>query len=293
MSLSAEDIYNALIKAGLKEEDIQEEIKKKADEYQGYISESGILFLIAKNKNLAITQELYKELDDLIDYDEFVISVSEVRENMINIALLGKISKSYGIKEFSHKDGTPGKVGSFLLYDGTGQIKVVLWDENTKVMESDFFRVNELLRVLNGYVKKNKNNNNEVHVEKKGRVILAPDDVELRRFPLLQEITFYESEERKYMTEEFINNIQGTVVKIEKFEEKDLKDGNKTFLLKFILALDSFTVHVIVRGMQAVECLKLIDEGLSIRLSNMKAKTNIYTKMKELYFTSKSQCKIL
>ena len=48
MKLSCNEIYDALIDMGLSEEQIKIEIKKKENDYQGYISKEGCLFLIAK-----------------------------------------------------------------------------------------------------------------------------------------------------------------------------------------------------------------------------------------------------
>ncbi|MBA7531069.1 hypothetical protein ES705_23280 [subsurface metagenome] len=298
MILSIEEIYNALVNSGLSEEEIKEELKKMENEYEDIVSENGMLFMIAKKKDLPIIQELYKELENEIDYDELAISISEIREGMSNIVLLGKIQHIYKPREFVHKDGTPGKVGLFLLNDGTGGIKIVLWGVQTKVMTLEFFKINELLRIIGGYAKKNREGDIDVLVSKKGRVILAPDDVELRRFPLLQGLHFSESDDKDLLNipdkeDKFISIIEGTVVKIEQFEEKELKNGEMTFLLRFLLASELSTVPVVVWGMQAVDCLKLIDEGISIKLMNIITKFNEYNHQEEVRFTKNTRIEAL
>ena len=298
MSLTREEIYNALINAGLSEQEIKEELKKMENEYQDIVSENGMLLMIAKKKDLPIIQELYKELENEIDYDELAISISEVREGMSNIVLLGKIQHIYKPRKFVHKDGTPGKIGSFLLNDGTGGVKIVLWGEQIKVITLEFFKINELIRIIGGYAKKNREGDIDVHVSKKGQVILAPDDVELRRFPLLQGLQFSESDDKDLLSipdkeDKFISIIEGTVVKIEQFEEKELKNGEMTFLLRFLFASESSTVTVVVWGMQAVEYLKMIDETRVIRLKNVKLKRNKLTQIKELYVTKHSRLDLL
>jgi len=298
MSLNREEIYNALVNSGLSEQEIKKELKKMENEYQDIVSENGMLFMIAKEKDLPIIQELYKELENEIDHDEFAISISEIREGMSNIVLLGKIQYIIKPREFVHKDGTPGKVGSFLLNDGTGGIKIVLWGEQTKVMAHEFFKINELIRIIGGYAKKNREGNIDVYEGKKGRVILAPDDVELRRFPLLQGLHFSESDDTALLKipdkeEKFISTIEGTVVKIEQFEEKKLKNGEMTFLLRFLLTSELSTIPVVVWGMQAVECLKLIDKGISIKLVNIITKFNEYSHQEEVRFTKNTKIEVL
>jgi ssDNA-binding replication factor A large subunit len=298
MSLSREEIYNALVNSGLSKEEIEQELKKMENKYQDIVSENGMLFMIAKEKDLPIIQELYKELENEIDHDEFAISISEVREGMSNIVLLGKIQYIIKPREFVHKDGTPGKVGSFLLNDGTGGIKIVQWGEQTTVMTREFFKINELIRIIGGYAKKSRDGDIDVYLSKKGRVILAPNDVELRRFPLLQGLQFSESDDKDLLNipdkeEGFISIIEGTVVKIEQFEEKVLKNGEMTFLLRFLLACESSTILVVVWGMQAVECLKFIEEGISIKLMNIITKFNEYSHQEEVHFTKNTKIEVL
>ena len=67
--------------------------------------------------------------------------------------------------------------------------------------------------------------------------------------------------------EGFVNKISGVVSEIEEFKELTLKNGEKSFLLKFILSDNDTSVRVVVWGMNAVNCLKMINEGDIIELS--------------------------
>ncbi|TFG28651.1 MAG: hypothetical protein EU532_04745 [Promethearchaeota archaeon] len=300
MKLSCNEIYDALIDMGLSEEQIKVEIKKKENDYQGYISKEGCLFLVAKDHNLVIEQELYTEFEKEIDYDEFVIPVSEIHENMTNIVLLGKISKIIGINTFIHKDGTPGKVGSFIINDGTAEIKVVLWDDHTQILENKYFRIGEILRVLNGYCKKNQNETLEIHISKKGKVILSPDNIDCGRFPLLEGFNLSDIKDKRKLTlkdlkgkQGFISSIAGRILKIEEFSEKKSKYNQITFFLKFILEDETSSIPVIVWDMQAIKCLKLLEKNISLRLINIIVTINNYTKEKEIHFTKRTEITII
>ena len=54
MCTEINDSYQALMEAGLSLKDIKQKIKAKAEEYQGYLSEEAVLFLIAKEYNLKV-----------------------------------------------------------------------------------------------------------------------------------------------------------------------------------------------------------------------------------------------
>ena len=59
----------------------------------------------------------------------------------------------------------------------------------------------------------------------------------------------------------FLRKIQGAV-KIIEFKEITKKDGDKIFLLKLMLSDESGAVPVNIWGMNAVETLKMIEDGV-------------------------------
>jgi len=65
------------------------------------------------------------------------------------------------------------------------------------------------------------------------------------------------------------------------------------FLLKLILTDDSGSVCVNIWGMNAVETLKLIEEGDYILVKNLSVKFNSYTSEKELSFTKNSTLEVV
>ncbi len=290
MSSETGDIYKSLLEAGFSKEEINIEIKNKTKEFQGFISERGALFLIAKENGFNIGSsdippELFgkieQSLEQEIDYDEFIINISDISEAMFKLVILGRIGRIFKVRTFTRKDGTPGVVGSFLAYDNSGVIKIVLWGEHAKIMEADYFQNEELIRIIGGYSKMGLKEQLEVHLGKKGRIILAPEDVNPKKIPDIREILYSKYSKKKKVKEDikiddlygmdegFIDNIKGIVDSIEEFKEWNNKEGEKSFLLKFTLKDDTSSVSVIVWGLNAVNCLKLIDVGDKISLSNI------------------------
>jgi len=56
-----------------------------------------------------------------------------------------------------------------------------------------------------------------------------------------------------------------------------------------IISDDTSSIRVNIWGMKAVECLKIINEGNGIKLSNILIKENTYSNEKELNFTKSSR----
>lgn len=309
MSISVDELYQKLLDSGISEAELEKQVQNKESEFGGFMSKQGILFIIAKEKGIYIqspdiNEQIYEDFEEEIDYDEFTIELSEVKEEMRNIVLLGKILQIYEPNEFSRKDGTIGKVASFLFGDGSQIIKVILWDDKVDLVKNEYFRVNELIRIIGAYCKKGKNDNLEVHLGKRSKIILSPEiaNKELKlRLNTIKYIIQSKGDSKinsssriNELVERFnyITQIQGQV-QIEGFKEITRKSGEKTFLLKLLLSDDSATIRVIIWGMNAINCLKLISDSDTAVISNVSVKRNKYTNEKELVFTKNSTLEIV
>jgi len=309
MSISVDELYQKLLDSGISEAELVKQVLNKESEFGGFMSRQGILFIIAKENGIyvqspEIKEQQYEELEEEIDYDEFTVNLSELKEEMRNIVLVGKILQIFETREFSRKDGTGGKVSSFLFGDTSQTVKVVLWGEKADIVKNEYFRVNELIRIIGAYCKKGKDNKLEVHLGKRGKILLSPEITNKNLRLRLDSIEVKSQNGRgiksksrskiKDLVESFkyIKIIQGQV-QIEEFKEINKKSGDKTFLLKLFLSDDSTTIRILIWGMSAVECLKIITDSDTVVISNVVVKENDYSKEKELVFTKNSTLQIV
>lgn len=307
MSISVDELYQKLLDSGISEADLEKQLKNKESEFGGFMSKQGILFIIAKENGIymqspEISEGIYKEFEEEIDYDEFTINISELKEEMRNIVLLGKILQINKPREFSRKDGSVGKVVSFLFGDATEKTKVILWDDKVDLIKNEFFQVDELIRIIGAYCKKGKDERLEVHLGKRGKIVFSPEIANKKLKSRLDNIrtTISRKEDLKPMwgisdlIERFnyITHIQGKI-QIEVFKEVTKKSGEKTFLLKLLLSDDSNTIRLIIWGMNAIECLKIINDDDTVVISNVSVRRNKYTNEKELVFTKTSTLEVV
>ena len=311
MCCSEYEIYEKLLEMGFTEEELEKELKRKANEYGGFMSEEAILFLIAKENGININSpdlesEEYKEYNENreeIDYDEFTINISDLEEGMQQIVLIGKILKVFPPREFIRKDSSMGRVGSFYIADTTGKMKIVVWNEKTELMNNEYFTIDQLIRIIGGFSKSNKDGVLEVHLGKKGEIILAPQDISKKKREELNAIILKEIELEKQRKNDmqlydlisrysFIKKAQGNI-KVENFREIVNKNGEKTFLLKCIFSDNSMSIRLVVWGMNAVRMFKLVQDGDYVVFQNLAVKENKYTNEKELVYTQKSSLEIL
>ncbi len=304
MSSFSEDLYQTLITEGMSEEEIEVAIKQKKREFGGFMTLQGMLFLIAKERGILIRNpdldlNVYKAAEEEIDYDEFTIPINKIKEGMTNIVILGKLIRSFRIREFNRNDGSMGMVGSFIIQDATDAIKIVAWDEKVKPLQSDYFKEGTFMRVIGGYSKLGREGALEIHVGKKGKLVLSPENINAKVKDKLDSIQVKDSKRNikdvttvslKTLMDEnkFISHVEG-VVQVEEFKEVTLKSGENSFLLKLILTdRNDNSARIIIWGEDAVNSLKIIEEGMSYQFHNLMVKNNTYLGEKELSFTRKS-----
>jgi replication factor A1 len=307
MSVSIDELYQMILDSGVSEKELEKQVRHKENEFGGFMSKQGILFIIAKEYGIYVqssdtSENIHEDLEEELDYDEFLVKISELNEEMNQFVILGKILMVYEPKNFTRKDGSVGKVGSFLIGDGSQKIKVILWDEKTDILNSEFFNAGEIVRIIGAYCKKNRNGNIEIHLRKRSKINFSPKINDNKLKMLLKSIDLETPKEQGLLSSSSIKNqierynyirrIQGKI-HIEKFKEITKKTGGKTFLLKLLLRDDSLTVRVLIWGLKAIELLKIINNGDRVLISNLAVKKNKFHNEKELVFTKNSTLEVI
>ena len=81
------------------------------------------------------------EREDIPKAESSKKSIGDLEENMRGINLEGIVKEIYELRTFN-RDNRIGKVGRFLLSDGSNEVKVVLWDDKTDMLEQLFPGIN-------------------------------------------------------------------------------------------------------------------------------------------------------
>ncbi len=164
MKLKIDDLYN-LVSDLISREDFDTRIRKYNEDFSELIEPEVLAHLIVDElgRNLSdFTQE-----NDKFRSIEFSDISSITNDGPVN--LLGTISWLGQLKTFNRKNNTTGYVFNLELYDGTGSIRVTLWDDNAKYAEK--FKLGEHLKIINGYSKIH-NTLREVHSNYRTKLIL-------------------------------------------------------------------------------------------------------------------------
>ena len=195
-----ETIISKLKEAGLSDEDIESKIQAKLDQLSGLISKEGAAHIIANEMGLKLVESTSGRM-----------KIKDIMSGMRNVEALGKVTNKFNITEFTRKDGTPSKVGSFILGDETGRIRVTCWgDMATKLSE---FNEGDILKVVGGYIRENQGRN-EIHMNDSSKIVVNPQGETVGDISV--EAREYDRKKVSELTEN-MNNVEvlGTIVSVE------------------------------------------------------------------------------
>lgn len=160
-------------KANISEEEINLKINKKLKQLSGLISKEGAAHIVANELGVKLLERVSGRLQ-----------IKNILTGMRDVETVGRVVAAYPPRTFQSGERT-GKVGSFVLGDETGTIRIVCWgslaDTVAKLKES------LIVKILGGYVRE-RNAQKEVHLNERGKVIINPPgetvgDIKITRAP--------------------------------------------------------------------------------------------------------------
>ena len=265
--MKTEAYINKIIEdTGLSRTDIQSLVEEKKEELKGLISDEGALFVIAKELGVDVTSES-KEL-----LNEIELNISDIILNMKNIVIVGRIKDIFHVNSFKKSSGETGHVGSFLLHDNTGDIRIVLWDEQVSIFKDERFEKNEIVKILNGTAKNGRNGGIEIHVGGFSKIDLAPEDVDYKKYPKIKE---------QFVKIQDINENLGSISTegkvMNRFPVKDFirKDGQNGRVSSIILRDSTGKVRITFWN-EDIEKIENVEVGDFISLTNLNPRKSNY-----------------
>jgi len=265
--MKTEAYINKIIEdTGLSRTDIQSLVEEKKEELKGLISDEGALFVIAKELGVDVTSEN----KDILN--EIELNISDITLNMKNIAIVGRVKDIYHVNNFTKSSGETGHVGSFLLHDNTGDIRIVLWDDQVSIFKDERFEKNEIVKILNGNAKKGRFDGIEIHVGGFSKIDLAPEDVDYKKYPkIIEEFTKIQEINEKLGS----LSTEGKVMN--HFPVKDFirKDGQNGRVSSIILRDSTGKVRITFWN-EDIEKIKNVEVGDFISLTNLNPRKSNY-----------------
>jgi len=131
--------------SGKDAEEINRLVEAKRAKLSGLISREGAAQIVASELG--------------INFDKARVKINEIMPGMRKINVVGKIIQLFPVREFK-KENREGKIGSFILADDTGNIRIVLWDTNhIDLIEKGEIKEGDVVEISNASLR-----NTELHL---------------------------------------------------------------------------------------------------------------------------------
>lgn len=183
-------------------EEIIDLIDKKLKLLSGLISREGAAHIIANELNIKlISQNPSKEYQ-----------INDLREGMRDVTIIGNVINTYEVREFQ-VNSRKGKVGSLMINDATGKIRITCWGSIADTIEN--IKPKDIVKVTNGTIKNN-NNFLELHLNEGSEIIINPAGIKIDLKKVVKRKKISEIKQNETQIE-----IMGVIVQI--FEPKFYK----------------------------------------------------------------------
>ena len=185
-------------------------------------------------------RSIIRKSEKKIEYEEEFTPIDDIKADMNNINISGRILDISEVRTFEKKDGSTGRVGNVLLGDSTGKIRLTLWDEKTDILEEIDF--DETVEVLNAYSRENTFSQQvELNLGARGIIQRSEKKVEYReKFTDIADIIPGES-----------YSVQGKVAEIGELREFEKEDGTENVVANLQLKDDPGSIRLTLWGEQA------------------------------------------
>ncbi len=164
--LTLEEIISELEKkTKLPREELLERVKKRHEELSGLVSMEGAAHLIARELGI-----------DLLAEKKRTLKIKDLVKGMKNISLKARIIQISEKREFKRKDGSKGKVCNLILTDGTGEVRLPLWDKQVDMIEEGKIKEDDVIEIKNAQAVENVFGGIELKLPRLARIVRVKDD---------------------------------------------------------------------------------------------------------------------
>lgn len=147
-------------KTQLSDADLMKKIDEKCASLNGLISKEGAAHIIANELGVKLLEGGGK--------------IRDLFPGMRNADVLGRVTQVFETREFQRADGTGGKVGSFLVGDDSGLVRIVCWGNQADLLKD--LAPGMPIKIQGGMVRENQRGYKEVHLNESSKINTSPQE---------------------------------------------------------------------------------------------------------------------
>src|SRR5665647_120642 len=208
-------------------------------------------------------RSIIRKSEKKVEYQEKFTPIADIKADVDNINISGRVLDVAEIRTFEKKDGSAGRVGNLLLGDPTGKIRLTLWDEKTDFLDEIDF--DETIEVLHAYSRETAFNQQiELNLGSRGIIQKTEKKVEYReKITNIADIIPGES-----------YSVQGKVSEIGELREFEREDGTENVVANLELKDKTGSIKLTLWGDQAY-VIEDLDIDSEIQIINAYAKSGL------------------
>jgi len=199
INIPYEDLVSMILeRKDITREELETRIKQKLNQLSGLISKEGAAHIVANELGVKLFEALGGKM-----------KIGKILGGMRDIETAGKVVRVFEVREFEGKLGT-GRVGSAIIADETGEIRLVFWNDMVSLLEK--LKPGMIVRVLGAQARQNRDRR-ELHLNAKSKVVLNPPGL------TIDNVKTADYEPKRMQISELTGNetnveIKGTVVQV-------------------------------------------------------------------------------
>jgi len=144
---------------------LYQKIKNKHEELSGLVSMEGAAHLVARDLGI-----------NLLTAEKRALKIKDIVTGMKHINLKARLTQVSDTREFDRKDGKKGRVCNLIFTDGTGEIRLPLWDKQVGMIEENKIKVDDVVEIKNAFAKDNVFGGVELGLPRLSRIEKIEDD---------------------------------------------------------------------------------------------------------------------
>jgi len=160
-------------------DELMARIRQKQEEFRGLLIPEGAASIVAAELGVELPRK-EPEVKPLF--------IEDLTPGMSGVDIVARVERVYEARSFERVDGSSAKVAGLMLADKTGEIRGVLWDDKSSLVERGAIKKGDAARISGGYVKRGLNEKPELHVGRRGSILTNPDDPRVLDLPAPKEV---------------------------------------------------------------------------------------------------------
>lgn len=223
MELNFEQMVEKILAdSNLNHDELMARIHSKQKELSGFITMEGAANIVARELGIVFEHK---------EPEVRALRVEDLIPGMSKVEIMARVARIHEPREFRRSSGTPGWVGSLLLQDGTGRVRLTLWDDKTSLIKEGKVQKGDIVRVQNAYVRQGFDKRSELSLGTRGTIAVNPEDSRAAELPPLAEPHVKVADLKREMAEVDILGKVAAVSDCRVFERPDKTTGKVSTLI--------------------------------------------------------------